>query len=77
MTIAFCLHIVKQYFAECAVCMYGIRTTYNLRTIPHQNFRKIYVIEIPHSAKYTNPLKNPTTALSPSGLVGSPPPPTL
>ena len=33
--------------AEC-----GIRTTYNLRNIPHQNFRKIYVIEIPHSAKH-------------------------
>jgi len=52
MTIAFCLamHIVKQYFAECANADCGIRTTYNLRNIPHKNFRKIYVIEIPHSA---------------------------
>jgi len=38
--------------AEC-----GIRTTYNLRNIPHKNFRKIYVIKIPQSAKYTDPEK--------------------
>ena len=40
----FALHIVKQYCgmrnAECE-----IRTTYNLRNIPHQNFRKIYVAD--------------------------------
>ena len=54
MTIAFCLHIVKQYFAECANAEFEQRIICGI--IPHQKFRKIYVIEIPHSAKYTDPI---------------------
>jgi len=43
-------------FCDCgSLCRISVTTTYNLRNIPHQNFRKLYVHEIPHSAKYTHP----------------------
>jgi len=55
LTITFCLAYRDIVFCGMRNAECGIRTTYNLRNIPHQNFRKIYVIEIPHSAKCTDP----------------------
>jgi len=43
--VALGLILLLPHFAECK-----IRTTYNLRNIPHQDFRKIDVTEILHSA---------------------------
>ena len=65
MTILFCLAYRETVFYGMRIAECGIRTTYNLRNIPHQNFRKLYVVRIPHSA-IRIPQNTPTQSWAPT-----------